>query len=354
MVAIKPGPRLRVGIMTNSGMGRRTPFWILGRYRVDLFGGNTKNGVIRMISPPDAHTGVQISRQLTIFPGSSRVRLDLSFTNVKEAPIRWSIWDVTQLRAEKLQKEGSWIHDPSCVVTAPLNPQSRFLRGFNVMFGEEDNPQWQIDKEQGLFVAPYLWEIGKVGLDSPAGWVAFHQGTEKVAFIEQFTFEPDEEYPDEGVTVECWTVGAGKVGNLNYTGSNINLMETEVLSPLKQIAPGSTASFTIEWGACRCDGPIIDVQAGGVTVQKLTSAVTDNNIYLTGQFGVFDAGELILQWRDVNAVVIYTQPLDQVNPLTAVTLNHQIQLPDGAFSVECVIRADADGMLRPLAQTRVN
>ena len=54
-----------------------------------------------------------------------------------------------------------------------------------------------------------------------------------------FAYVPDGEYPDGGATVECWTVGAGQVANLDYADSGIYLMETEVLSPLSTIAPGA-------------------------------------------------------------------------------------------------------------------
>ena len=36
-------------------------------------------------------------------------------------------------------------------------------------------------------------------------------------------------------------------------------MEVEILSPFQPIEPGQAASFRIEWGACRCPGPIVDV-----------------------------------------------------------------------------------------------
>ncbi|RME84871.1 MAG: DUF4380 domain-containing protein, partial [Caldilineae bacterium] len=107
---------------------------------------------LEMTSPPDARTGLRIGRRVTIFRGSSRLTLDLTFTNISRRPIRWSIWDVVQLQAEQQAEDGSLLPDTTCVVTAPLNPHSRFERGFQVMFGDEDNPQWQVDEANGLFV----------------------------------------------------------------------------------------------------------------------------------------------------------------------------------------------------------
>ena len=236
--------------------GPPDPILDSGPYRVDEFFAGAQQAVIAMTSPPDLRTGVQITRRFTLSPGSSRVQVDLTFRNVSDRPVSWSIWDVVQLRAERTLADGSRAHDPSCVVTTPVNPQSRFPRGFNVMFGAEDNPQWQV--AGGLLRAGYQWQIGKVGVDTQAGWIAFCQAAQQAAFVERFAFTPGAEYPDGGATVECWTIGAGQVANLDYADSGIYLMETEVLGPLTAIAPGATVNFAIEWGSCRsCFGRIL-------------------------------------------------------------------------------------------------
>jgi hypothetical protein len=323
-----------------------------GRYTLEEFSSDGTQALVRMASPPDKRTGLQITRQFTLFQGSSRVNVDLSFRNTKDKPIRWSIWDVVQLRAERQSPSGNWLHDPECFVTTPLNPHSRFAKGFNVMFGQEANPQWQTDPANKLFKAQYLNEIGKVGIDSPAGWIAFSQGSEGYAFVERFGFEPEGEYPDDGVTVECWTVGAGQVANLNYENSGIYLMETEILSPLRDIAPGETASFSIEWAVCRCPGPVIEVTEAGCTAQKLTAQVSDDFVRLTGQFGVFDDGELAALWLERDGVVIQHQFLGPVNPLSAVLLDSEFPRPAGSQHVELWVTDDATGAGHLLASAQ--
>ncbi|KAA3657603.1 MAG: DUF4380 domain-containing protein [Chloroflexi bacterium] len=328
--------------------GPPDPVLDTGQYTVDLYASDASRAVIRMVSPPDQRTGVQITRQFVLTKGSSRVQVNLSFTNVKDEPIRWSIWDVVQLRAELQKPDGTFTHDPNCIVTTPLKENGRFPQGYNVMFGDENNPQWQIDTEKGLFKAPYLWQIGKVGLDSQAGWIAFHNGTEDVAFTEQFKVKPNAEYPDDGATVECWTVGAGQVANLDFTGSDIYLMETEVLGPIQEIAPGQSTSFAMEWGVAHCAGPVVDVQAGGCSAVRLKTAVTDQSVHLTGQFGIFDTGELICNWKNAAGEVIAKETIGEVNPLTPVNLNEICEIPAGAAAVELAVVADADGVERGL------
>jgi hypothetical protein len=322
--------------------GPPDPVLDTGRYVLDALSGTEEKAYLRMISPPDQRTGVQITRQFSIHRGSSRVIADLTFTNISDRTIRWSIWDVIQLRAERKEENGHWQHDPNCIVTTPLNPQSPFPRGYNVMFGQEDNPQWQNDKERNHFIGRYLWEIGKVGIDSPDGWVAFSQGSEGYAFAELFDFEDGEEYPDDGVTVECWTVGAGKVADLDYGQTTIYLMETELLSPLRSIAPGETTTFTITWGVCRCPGPIIHANDTGCTAEQLKAAVSEGYVRLTGQFGVFDRGELELVWRSNGAEVVDRLQLGAVDPLTAVLIDRVLPLPARAVRVELRVTPNVD------------
>ncbi len=311
--------------------GPPDPVLDTGRYTLDMLAAQDDRALIAMTSPPDPRTGVQITRQFTLYPQSSRVRADLSFTNTTGRPIRWSIWDVVQLRAERQLEDGQLAYEPACIVTTPLNPDSKFPRGFRVMFGEEDNPQWQVDAQQGLFKAPYRWQIGKVGLDSVAGWIAFANATAGYAFAERFTVVPGAEYPDDGATVEIWTIGAGEVGNLNYEDSAIYLMETEVLGPLKNIPPGEKTAFTIEWGACRCPGPVIDVtEAGCLAAPLALEQLPDRYSRITASGGVFDAGTLQLAWRDAQRAVITIQSLGPVDPLTTLYLDRIVKVPPQA------------------------
>lgn len=310
---------------------------------------------LTMVSPPDARTGVQISRKIMVHPGTTRVVLDLSFTNIKDKPIRWSIWDVVQLNAVRRLPDDSLTYEPGCTVTMPLNPLSKFSDGFTVIFGEPDNPQWKVDRNLGLVVADYAWEIGKIGSDacSPdgqSGWIAFSNTTQRFAFAERFRVFPGEEYPDDGSTVECWTIGRGRVANLDYEHSGIYLMETEVLSPFFTFQPGESHSFQIEWGVCRTAGRIIDVQPGGCASQKLSARPASDEVRLTGSFGVFDAGQLLLTWLNDTGEAIGSQLLEEVNPNRLITLDKVLQPPERAVVAVISVLAEVDGTNRELGR----
>lgn len=258
---------------------------------------------------------------------------------------------MVQLRADKIGPDGRLTYEPGCVVTAPVNPRSRFPAGYNVMFGAADNPQWRVDG--GLFVAPYQFEIGKVGLDSRGGWIAFANTATGYAFAERFAVEPDGDYPDAGADIECWTVGRGQVATLSYdetTGPF--LMETEVLSPFRRIAPGASASFDIEWGACRCDGPVLDVAEAGCVSRPLAVALAEGQAALNGAFGVFDVGRLELTWLAGDGAVLAGQILAQVTPLALVQVNLRATVPAQAAGLRLDV-VTPGGQRRELTSARL-
>jgi hypothetical protein len=223
------------------------------------------------------------------------------------------------------------------------------------MFGDSANPQWGVDRAHGLVTANYRWEIGKIGSDACAadgqsGWIAFSNAAQGLAFAERFPVFSGEEYPDNGSTVECWTVGKGKVANLDYEHSDIYLMETEVLSPFYTFEPGESRTFRIEWGACRSTGPILDVQPGGCASQKLAAQAATHGTRLSGVFGAFDAGNLLITWLDTAGEASGSIFLDAVHPTEPIQFDQTFEPPAGTASVELSVLAQADGEVRSLGK----
>ena len=151
-----------------------------------------------------------------------------------------------QLEAGRQLPDGGLRYEPGCAVTAPFNPHSHFAQGFYVMFGEPSNPAVDASTRTGIGRwRDYPWEIGKVGL-TPARWMEtvgspLATAPRDMPLPSVSRMFPGAEYPDPGATVECWTVGRGKVANLNYEHSDIYLMEAEVLSPFYTFLPARRA-----------------------------------------------------------------------------------------------------------------
>src|SRR5512137_3010350 len=57
--------------------GPPDPILDTGRYTLDHLQADDHHATVAMTSPSDPRTGVQITRRFTLFPGSSRVRVDL-------------------------------------------------------------------------------------------------------------------------------------------------------------------------------------------------------------------------------------------------------------------------------------
>lgn len=329
--------------------GPPDPVLDTGRYSLTDLGKKESIAYIKMESPSDKRSGLQISRKATIYEGSSRVTLDINFKNISERIISWSIWDVLQLDASRRLNDGRLSHEPRVTVSVPVNPNSVFPKGYNVMFGKETNPQWKVDRDQGILFSRYQYEIGKIGMDSP-GWIAFSNAAAGFAMTEQFDYYDGEVYPDGGASVECWTVGKGKVLTLDYEGSDIYYVETEVLSPIYDFNPGESQCLTIHWGACRLSGPVKDVKEGGCSAEFLTvEKVSDQYFHFSGTFGVFDKGKIVLSCEDIEGNTVDRIELGLCNPISTLHLDTVQILPQKIRKVHLRVIADSDGIERILS-----
>ena len=231
-----------------------------------------------MTSPPDVRSGLRIRRLISLGPDSSRLRLSLSFENISDQAICWSIWDVAQMAcmtADGRLNDDCWLY----IATDP-----RRERPYEVMFGE-DNPQYQLDAETGLLAVQYQGIVGKIGLHSPAGWIAFADRLAGFVLCMQFPYEPDAEYPDNGATVECWTESPGAPSPIPIRSSGY-ILEAEVLSPLHTLHPLQIKMQQIIWSAAACPAPIVDVADVGCVHQPLTVDVNDGWAHITAYSAV--------------------------------------------------------------------
>ena len=148
-----------------------------GRYEY-----TTSDASVLMTSPPDERSGLRIRRQITLWPGSSRLQLRLFFENILNRAIRWSIWDVAQMQCNTADGQ---LND-DCWLYIPTDPARE--RPYEIMFGD-DNPQYQLDTESGMLAVQYQGIVGKIGVHSPAGWIAFADRRAGYALCMQFSYE---------------------------------------------------------------------------------------------------------------------------------------------------------------------
>ncbi|MCY4024109.1 MAG: DUF4380 domain-containing protein [Anaerolineaceae bacterium] len=281
---------------------------------------------VTMRSAADARTGLHIERRLGLTAGSSRLQLDLAFENVSQREIRWSIWDIAQLDCEACGNDG-WLY-------VPIDPDEE--RPWHVLFGEE-NSQLQPDFRPGLFALNYQGIVGKIGLRSPGGWLAFADQRAEHVLCMQFPHEPDAEYPDGGATVECWTEMPG-VPTPVPIDSPGHILEAEVLGPLRTLQPGERTTLPITWSAARCPGPVLAVVDAGCVHQRLSAQGEGKALRLTGVFGVFHEAPAELAWLDGDGATLSTQELGAVSPLAPLLIDVLTSAPDGARSLRLQLR----------------
>jgi len=277
----------------------------------------------RLTSGKDPLSGVQFSRVVRIFPETTRVSFTATMKNIDTKPRRWGIWAHTQLNAALPNGQPNRRMQACC----PLNPRSHFPQGYAVIFGAKDNPSFQ--REGNLMRVRYRCKVGKIGLDSPAGWVATMDGTTGHVFVQRFVYAPDKKYPD-GSSVEFWLNGQGKIHAYNKEitmrpkpPENPYIFESEVLGPFARLEPGESTTWQYDWYACTVSGlRVVDCTEAGVIVKPLRVSIHAGRVRLRGSFGVFAPGTLEARFFDAKGKPISVTTLDHsVSPLRPVLLD---------------------------------
>ena len=302
-------------------------------YRVEPLDGGV---AVRLTSRDDPRSGVRFSRIIRPMADRSGVHFEATMTNVDNKPRRWGIWAHSQLAAATSDGRS---FNSLMRAFCPLNPRSKFPRGYNVIFGGEDNPSFLADRERGLVCVDYRYHVGKIGVDSHGGWVATVDGACGAVFVQRFVFEPDKEYPD-GASVEFWHNGVGKIHAYNKdqvmaetADENPYVFESEVLSPFAKLAPGESYTWNYEWLATTIGGdfPVVGCNENGVVAEPLRASRTGKGWRLTGRFGVFASTVPHIEWRDANRKPLGNSPLRlKATPLAPLILDERIAAPSGA------------------------
>ncbi len=263
-------------------------------YRAEAVDGGT---AVRLTSRDDPRSGIRFSRVVRLLAERSGVEFQATMTNVDTKPRRWGIWSHTQLDAARRAGEG-----PNQLLRAwcPLHPQSRFPQAYSVIFGEADNTSFRPHAEDRLMEVRYQYEVGKIGLDSPAGWVATVDGETGAAFVQRFVFEPDQEYPD-GSSVEFWHNGVGQIHAYGKDlpqpddpQQNPYVFESEILSPFARLEPGQSYTWHYRWFATNLGGdqPAVDCTELALVSEPLSAQRDGSQVRLRGRFGVFERGRV--------------------------------------------------------------
>ncbi len=298
---------------------------------------------IRITSGDDPRSGIRFSRRIRLHSGSTHVSLEATMTNVCDKPRRWGIWSHTQFDAGLPDSDD---YNRLMRAWCPINPQSRFDRGYLTIFGDQGNPSFEVDGERGLMKVSYRYLVGKIGLDSHAGWVATMDGRRGDVFVQRFRFEPERAYPD-GSSVEFWHNGRGRIHTYGAwtdmpadRNTNPYIFESEILSPFARLQPGESYTWTYDWYACRIGGdfPVVDCSEVAVVSTPLVCRHEGGRVRLSGRFGVFCPGRLVLESCDKTNMLLATYVLKPgITPLEPVVVDTVMTLPPTSRHVTLVV-----------------
>lgn len=316
---------------------------------------------VRLTSRKDPRSGIQFSRTIRLFDGSTRVRVEARMTNIDTKPRRWGIWSVVQQDAARRGGEG---YEPKLRVYCPINPKSVFPDGYRVMFGLANNTSWQPDQQRRMMRVHYQRQVGKIGMDCSAGWVATVNGSAGRVFVQRFPYFAGKAYPDRS-SVEIWLHGlgqfivAGKIEELSDDPVECPyFIETELLSPFAALKPGESYTFPYDWytAAIGGDYPVLDCTNVGVTCEPLTARLAGGALELSGRFGVFYRGTGRIAFLDADARPLgRAEDARPVSPTKPLVLSGQVKSPPppGTKTIALVVYDNAGRMIGELARAEL-
>ena len=237
-----------------------------GRFTHEVLQAEGKRASVRLTSPPDKErTGVQFSRTVTVKAGQPKVYFENTMTNVSDRKVSWGIWSVTQIDAANPGGDG---YNDQLDFYCALNPRSIFPKKYAILYGLVNNLAWQPDYKRNLFRGHYNYLVGKVGIDSPGGWLASVDGKTGYVLVQRYTHFRGKKYPDDS-SVEFWINGAGSfiaakklIQNEPDPQKTPYLFEMEILSPLVTLRPRQSYAFKTEWKAVKGGLPALMKEVG--------------------------------------------------------------------------------------------
>jgi hypothetical protein len=315
------------------------PYYILdgSKYGAEITRNNSEEVAVKVTSPKDPRTGVQFVRTFHVYANTTRIKVEQVMRNIAKRPIRWGIWHLIQNDAADANDPSK--PNPDLYMYVPLNPKSQHPGGYSVMFGDVRHPSYEVVDNGRMLKIHYLYRVGKIGADSSAGWYAVVNGQKNIGLVENFTFFPGQEYPDNA-SVESWNDGPGTISRGPYDQvlpddpkQTPYFFESEGMSPYAALEPGEEYSFPIFWSPARVANPVRDAVAAGIISEPLDAKVDGGRITLRGVFGVFVPGTLEAAFYSLMGEELSRESLQPLDPREVVRVNKTVALPADAYRV---------------------
>ncbi len=270
---------------------------------------------VHLQSLHDEYCGITMRRDIKIGAGSSSVEVLHTMENTSRRPVRWSVWQVTQVDAS----QGLEIFVPA--------------KGFHQTFGDKPYPAVCFSAAERRVRLKYEDQVAKLAVEADQGWFASLDRARGFVLAETFSTTPGASYPD-GAPVAFWISGQG---TFTLHGDQVDMsagtagcdphVETEIMSPLTDLEPAQSCQFRTAWHLATIDAPeIISVNYCGVIGAPL-AVQPGSPARFTGSFGTFWEADLQLVAYDRASQIVGAFDLGKVNPRRPVILDNNIALP---------------------------
>ncbi|WP_423128750.1 DUF4380 domain-containing protein [Gaoshiqia sp. Z1-71] len=276
---------------------------------------------LKLTSPVDPYTGLQITKEVSVAETRTEVKVLVTFRNMGKTSKRWSVWPVLQMNTPE-ENVGQY------QIVCPVNPESKFSKGYKVMHGLVNNPQYSLNANGNVQV-DYQYLVGKIGLDPNSGWAAFIDKKSGKALILMSQFQKGKLYPED-TSFQVWTSGRGMVYSRNVIRQhpddkklNPPYMEMELLSPLQEIEPGKEIQYEYSMLATTIPANETAESANelGVIAKPLSAKPAENGILIQAKYGVFSEGILKICRKKQDEKAPACLHETEVNPSEAVDID---------------------------------
>ncbi|HZC24428.1 MAG TPA: DUF4380 domain-containing protein, partial [Candidatus Binatia bacterium] len=285
---------------------------------------DSDSATIQLQSQHDDYTGITMRREIKVRAGSSSVEVLHTMLNTSRRPVRWSIWQVTQVNAP----QGLEIFIPAA--------------GFHQTFGDKPYNSVSFSPADKRVHVKYDDQVAKVAVEANQGWFASLDKARGVVLAETFPVTPGASYPDEA-PVAFWISGRG---TFTIHGDRIDMsagtgydphVETEIMSPLTNLEPGDSFQLRTAWHVAAMDAQEIVAVNRCAAIGAPLAFQSGSPARFTGAFGSFWEANIELIAYDRASQIVGTFDLGGVNPRTPVRIDQEIPVPAGTVRCSLVM-----------------
>lgn len=331
---------------------------------------------VRLTGPVNEEIGQRYIRDISIDGDTPLISFHVVMQNMSGYPQTWSEQTVTEYAVS--EPVGSENFDKKWYGVVEVNPRSaypidspdaprsvddcvkpagspkplnEYPRYYHVRSGPDENDAYEI--RDGTLRVHWNDIVQEVWIDSTSGWLAAVNGDNGDTVVERHAIDPNHEYPGKASIIfyssgePCARPGQGPA---NREGP---FVEGEVNSPMVTLGPGETYAMDTTWYPTRMTDDFKTTTWSGVIGKALTATRTADGLVLSGEFGVFYAGNLVAHLYPRTSEND-TVKLMSVVPTKEVHLQTTIPAPPSISRVS-VHLVDEKGMDRgPLGEVLVN